>query len=172
MCGSCRRACWSAWNFGLSIRRKATARATRHPSAGCQGRRVHPLATGAPKSKNRPWRSSAERATTVAATPPSETGQEGTSGRADPSKPHASKAHVLRPLVNLEEAAAMLGIRTWHPDDDAGLEVLAALLARRTAIAAAPRPGRPQDERRPRTSRSDMSLGAASVVRGLGQRVA
>lgn len=56
----------------------------------------------------------------------------------------------LRPVVNLEQAAAMLGIRTWHPDDDEDLEVLAALLTRRTAIAAAPRRGRPQDLQRAR----------------------
>ena len=56
----------------------------------------------------------------------------------------------LLPLVDLDEAAALLGIRTWHPDDDADLELLAELLARRTAIAAAPPPGPQLDARRAR----------------------
>ncbi len=43
---------------------------------------------------------------------------------------------ALTPLVDLDHLAALLGIRTWHPDDDADLDVLRELLARREALAA------------------------------------
>ena len=41
----------------------------------------------------------------------------------------------LIPLVDLAHLAALLGIRTWHPDDRADLDVLRELLARRQALA-------------------------------------
>lgn len=44
---------------------------------------------------------------------------------------------TLIPLVDLDHLAALLGIRPWHPADDADLAVLRDLLARRQALAAA-----------------------------------
>lgn len=42
----------------------------------------------------------------------------------------------LIPLVDLAHLAALLGIRTWHSDDNADLAVLRELLARRQTLAA------------------------------------
>lgn len=42
---------------------------------------------------------------------------------------------ALISLVDLAHLAALLGIRAWHPDDVADLDVLRARWERRTALA-------------------------------------
>lgn len=42
---------------------------------------------------------------------------------------------TLMPIAGLDELAVLLGLRTWHPNDRADVELLAALLSRRLSLA-------------------------------------